>query len=202
MEEGRNGGDSRNNFRRYRIILFISFIIFGIEIVGGILSHSLALFSDAWHVFCDKIAIVFTIIAEYLAEKYKKFEEKIQQTVFIANSILLFFVAFGIFKESLLRIYYPRKITTSIFITIAVVGALGNFIQRLFLQKMSGGLKKAQIILNLHILSDLWQSLAIILGGVIIILTGLVIVDPILSLIIAFLMFVRVIKLINKFNRL
>lgn len=192
----------KNNFYRYKIILLISLIIFAIELVGGILSHSLALFSDAWHVFCDKIAIVLTIIAEYLAEKYDQFKEKIEKTTFLANSFLFLFVAFGIFKEALFRIYYPQKIVTFALIVIATIGAIGNFIQQLILKKMSEGLKEVRKVLSFHILSDLWQSLAIVLNGIVIILTNWLIIDTILSLVIVIIMFCWGIKLLDKFVRL
>lgn len=200
----REGKNEKNNLYRYKEILIISLAIFTIEIGGSILSGSLALFSDAWHVFCDKVAIVLTIIAEYVAEKYKygKFKERVQRWVFLVNSWLLVFVAFEIFREALLRIYYPKKIATSVFIVVAAVGAIGNFLQRLILQKMAGGLNEVRRVLSFHILSDLWQSLAIVFSSIIIALTGFTIIDSIISIIISIIIFSWGMKLLSKFFRL
>lgn len=190
----------RCGIRRYGLILLISFVIFATEIVGGILSHSLALFSDAWHVFCDKIAIGLAILAEYWAIKFPngKKENGVKKAVAYANIFLLLFIAFKIAEEALVRIYAPQEIESLLMTAVAVFGALGNYFQNFILKKSAVGKDVVHEVVGFHIVSDLWQSLAVIAGGAVISITGKTIVDPVLSLLIAAAMFFFGIKLLLK----
>ena len=148
------------------------------EIVGGILSGSLALLSDAVHNLSDTVSIAISYFANKIAQKpknlgmtygYKRAEilsAFINSTLLLAISALLIFEAFK-------RLKSPESINGTLMITVALIGLIANFISVFLLEKDSHenlNIKSSY----LHLLSDTVSSVGVLAGGVVIKLWGIV----------------------------
>lgn len=171
------------NLKRYWLVLGISIPILIAEIIGGIASGSLALLSDAAHVFQDILIVTITILIERAIKRGAN-EAKLRSISAYLNSFFLFLVAGWIGWEAIERFSAGSQISSGILIGVAVFGALGNYFQHQILAS-SHSKDITHRGLSLHVLSDLWQSVAVIGAGILIALTGVMIFDLIISLVIA-----------------
>lgn len=159
------------------------------EVVGGILSGSLALLSDAVHNFSDTVAIALSYFANRIAQKpkdarrtygYKRAEilsAFINSTVLLAISALLIVEAFR-------RLRSPESINGNLMIAVALIGLVANFISVFLLEKDSHenlNIKSSY----LHLLSDTVSSVGVLAGGVTIKLWGVLWIDPLVTVLIS-----------------
>ncbi len=159
------------------------------EVVGGILSGSLALLSDAVHNFSDTVAIALSYFANRIAQKpkdarrtygYKRAEilsAFINSTVLLAISALLIVEAFKRFKS-------PESINGNLMIIVALIGLIANFLSVFLLEKDSHenlNIKSSY----LHLLSDTVSSVGVLAGGVAIKLWGVLWIDPLVTVLIS-----------------
>lgn len=172
------------DIRRYWLIFLVALLIFGIELVGGIISGSLALLSDASHVFADKIAILCSIVIESGIYKDQQRKEKWRPVGAYINAILLLAVAAWLAFEATARFGRPQEILGGIVIPVAVVGLALNYLQYRILKPHADAHLTSKGM-HLHILSDIWQSVGVIIAGALILLTGMAIFDLIISGVIA-----------------
>lgn len=166
--------------KRYSLVFILAAIIFVVELVGGIISGSLALLADAGHVFTDAIAILVSIITAYFVKTKRWHEHSVRALGGYINALLLLGIAVWVGIEGMDRIDHPRDIASKTMITIALIGTLGNWMQ----YKILGTLEEEHVThkaMNLHILSDLLQSVVVVLGGTLIYFTDKHIIDPVLS---------------------
>lgn len=180
-------------------VLFISFLLIFtfmiVEVIGGILTNSLALLSDAAHMLSDAFALGLSLFAFKLSEKvsnsnktygYKRFEIL---AAFI-NGITLLVISLYIFWEAYHRFLEPPNVSGTM-LWIAVIGFLVNVIVALILIK--GGDTKNNLNLRsalLHVLGDLLGSVGAIIAGLLILFFDWNIADPIASVIVAVLILV------------
>lgn len=167
------------------ISIFLNLAITIAEIIGGILSNSLALLSDAVHNLNDTLSLGISLAARKIskkeANKDKTFGYKRAEIIgaFI-NLITLVLVAIFLIKEGVERFFDPQPIDGFTMFWVAIVGLMGNFITAALLfkdSKDSLNLKSAYI----HILSDGLSSVGVIIGGWLIIKYEWFIVDTILT---------------------
>jgi cobalt-zinc-cadmium efflux system protein len=168
------------------VIIFTSFILV-VEVIGGIISNSLALLSDAAHVFSDVIALTLSFLALRLAARPPSTSRTFgyhRAEVFAAltNGILLLFVSFFIFKEAYQRFLTPPDIKTTEMLLVAVFGFLVNLWVALRLRGHKHDLNIRSAFL--HVVGDALASLGVIVGAVVIIFTGNTVADPIISVLI------------------
>jgi len=167
------------------ISIFLNLVITIAEFVGGILSNSLALLSDAVHNLNDTFSLGISLAARKISKKGadqdKTFGYKRAEIIgaFI-NLITLVLVALFLIKEGAERFFNPQPIDGLIMFWVAIVGLLGNFITAALL------FKDAKDNLNLrsayiHILSDGLSSVGVIIGGWLILKYEWYIVDTILT---------------------
>jgi len=168
------------------IVMGLNFAITLVEVIGGLLSGSLALLSDALHNFSDGIAVIVSFIALRLSKRentlrstfgYKRAE--ILAALF--NSSLLIIISFFLFREAYLRIQRPQEIESRLMIMVALVGLVANVISVWLLKpgsKDNMNLRSAYV----HLFSDSLSSLGVIIGGILIYYLNITIVDPILTL--------------------
>jgi len=160
------------------------------EVIGGLISGYLALLADAVHNLSDVASLILAWLglkaSQLPATKkstygYKRVEV---MTAFI-SAIALVVIAVFIFIEAYQRLMAPRPIThPGLFLTVAVIGLLGNFFSIWLLHSERGkslNLKTA----FLHLAYDTLSSVVVIIGGIVILYTGRVIIDVILSCLIA-----------------
>ena len=183
-----------NNLKRLKsenkliitIILNLTISIF--EIIGGLLSGSLSLISDALHNLSDSASMFISLFSLRVAYREKSSRntygfKRAEIIAALINSILLFITLAYIFYESVQRLIHPQEVSSIIMLPVAIIGLLGNFFSALIL------FKESQKSINLkstflHIVIDTISSIIVIFGGLIIHYTGWFYIDPILSLIV------------------
>ena len=163
-------------------VLWVTLLILILEIGGGLYSGSLALLADAGHVFGDSTAIVVNIIAALLV-KFNARTKRVRDAAFRINIGLLFLVAGWIMFEAIERLENPGEVLGPVMVVVAFMGGVGNFIQQRILAAAAAEHKHhAHRALSLHVLSDLMQSVAVVIGGIIIWIGGWNFIDPVLSI--------------------
>lgn len=170
------------------ISIFLNLTITIAEVIGGLLSNSLALLSDAVHNLSDTVSLGITLIAKKIAKRgtnsEKTFGYKRAEIIgaFI-NLITLVLIALFLIKEGIERFLDPQPIDGFTMLWVSVIGLLGNIITAFLLYK------DAKSSLNMrsafvHILSDGLSSVGVIIGGWLVYKYQWYIVDPILTLLI------------------
>lgn len=173
--------------KELKIVIFFTSVILVVEVIGGIISNSLALLSDAVHVFSDVFALTLSFFALSLAARPPSTSRTFgfhRAEVFAAliNGVTLFMISFFIFKKSYERILMPPDIKTTEMLTVAV---FGFFVNLWVIHRLKGHGDDLNIrSAFLHVVGDALASLGVIIGAVVIILTGSTIVDPIISVLI------------------
>jgi len=176
---------THNHFKEENLIIImeLNFIITLVEVMGGLLSGSLSLLSDALHNFSDGISVIVSFIALKLSKRgntlkntfgYKR--AKILAALF--NSSFLIIISFFLFKEAYLRIQHPQNIDSKIMIAIAFIGFAANAFSVFLLKpgsKDNINIRSAYI----HLFSDSLSSLGVIIGGILIYYFNITIIDPI-----------------------
>lgn len=174
---------------RLWISIFLNLIITLAEFVGGIISGSLALLSDALHNLNDTASLAISLIARKISKRDANIDKTFgyQRAEIIGafiNLITLVIIALFLIKEGVERFYNPQPIDGTVMFIVAVIGLLGNVITAVLLYKSSEeniNIRSAYI----HILSDALSSVGVILAGIAIIYYQVYIVDTILTLVIA-----------------
>ena len=179
-----------HHFREENLIITmaLNFIITLVEVIGGLLSGSLALLSDALHNFSDGISVIVTFIALRLSKRENTLKntfgyKRAEILAALFNSSFLIIISFFLFKEAYLRLQNPQNIESKIMISVAFVGLVANTISVFLLKsgsKDNMNIKSAYV----HLFSDSLSSVAVIIGGIFIYYFNLTIVDPILTFII------------------
>jgi cobalt-zinc-cadmium efflux system protein len=171
------------------IALSITVLMMIAEVVGGILSNSLALLSDAGHMFTDNLALLLSFFAMKFATmpatERKTFGfYRLEILAALLNGIVLVLVSLYIMYESYLRMIHPQHVAGQLMLIVAFLGLVANVIGAFFLFKHS----HASLNIRgayLHILGDALASIGVVIGGVIIIYSGWYLIDPILSMVIS-----------------
>lgn len=172
------------------LTIFLNIAITLSQVVGGILSGSLALLSDALHNFSDVISLVISYVANLLrgkkASNHKTFGYKRAEIMaaFI-NAATLMIVAIFLMKEALERLWDPQEIASDLVIWLSIVGIAANGFSVLLLQKDAKGnmnMKSAY----LHLLTDMMASVAVLVGGLLMKFYQIYWVDAVLTLLIGF----------------
>ena len=171
------------------ITMALNFFITVAEVIGGIISGSLSLISDALHNFSDGFAIIITYIAMRLSKKPKtlKYTFGLKRAEIIAaiiNASTLIIISFFLIKEAVERFYNPSPITGSLMLIVAALGLVANVVGTLLLKKGSEGNLNIRAA-YFHLLSDAVSSLAVIIGAVFIIFYKIYWIDPVLTILIS-----------------
>lgn len=167
------GGANAKALRR-ALALTATFLV--VEVAGALLTGSLALLSDAAHMFTDAAALAIALLAVRLGQKaadnrrtfgYARFE--ILAAAF--NAVLLFLVALYIVYEAYRRLSAPQEIQSVGMLVVAVAGLVINFIS---MRMLSAGKENSLNLKGayLEVWADMLGSLGVILGAVVIYFTG------------------------------
>ena len=178
---------THNHFKEENliIIMVLNFIITLVEVIGGLLSGSLSLLSDALHNFSDGVSVIVSFIALRLSKRENTLKntfgyKRAEILAALFNSSFLIIISFFLFKEAYLRIQHPQNIDSKIMIAVALVGFAANTFSVFLLKPGS----KDNINIRsayLHLFSDSLSSLGVIIGGILIYFFNITIVDPILT---------------------
>ncbi len=184
------------------ITIALNFFITIVQIVGGIISGSLSLISDAMHNFSDAIAIIITFIALRLGKKPKtpKYTFGLKRAEIIAaviNASTLIIICFFLIREAIDRLNNPNEIEGNLMLAVAVIGFIPNVIGALLLKR--GSEKNINIrAAYFHLVSDAVSSIAIIVGAVSIIAYKVYWIDPILTILIALYILIEAYKILKE----
>lgn len=175
--------------KRMVITMLLNFSISLVEIIGGVLSGSLSLVSDALHNFSDGIAIIVSYVALRLSKKNKTDNytfgfKRAQILAAIFNSGILLAISIYLVFEAVVKFSHPQDINGTLMLYVATFGLIANIIGTLLLFR---GAKSNMNIRStyLHLLSDAVSSVAVIIGALAITFFHQYWVDPILTIIIA-----------------
>ncbi len=189
-----------NKFRRLRFALILTAAGMLIEFAGGILSNSLALISDAWHMLTHLFALGMSYLAMFLALRpiTKKRTYGFYRAEVLAafvNGIVLIFISIYIVYDAVERFLNPQEIKVGEMLLVALIGLVVNGISITLLSRdQSHDLNIRSAIL--HELGDIVSSVAVVVGSFIIFYTNNYIVDPILAVFICILIIIWAFKLI------
>jgi len=170
-------------------VVLLNATITAAEFIGGLLSGSLALLSDATHNLSDTAAIALSYFANRIAQKprdaQKTFGYKRAEILaaFLNSSVLLVISLFLII-EAVKRFRNPETIDGALMITVAVIGLLANLLSVFLLHRDSRDNLNIRAS-YLHLISDTVSSMGVIAGGVIIRIWGIFWVDPLITILIA-----------------
>ncbi len=183
----------QSNIKRVQFALVLTGTFMLVEVVGGILSGSLALLADAGHMLTDTMALALSAIAFRMSsrpadEKRSYGYQRFQILAAFVNGLSLLVIVGWILFEAIQRILNPPLVVGQMMLIVATAGLVVNVIVFLIIH---GG---DQENLNmrgaaLHVLGDLLGSIAAITAALIILYTGWMPIDPILSIGVAVLIF-------------
>jgi cobalt-zinc-cadmium efflux system protein len=179
-----NGFDAQKA-GQLRFAVVLTAAVFAGELVGGLLTGSLALLSDAWHVFSDILALALSLSAVGLAcrpptSRHTYGLHRVEVLVALANGAVLVLISLGILWEAYRRLLVPGHISSLPMLVVALVGLAANGLVALRLGGHSHGdlnLRSAY----LHVLGDLLASVGVVVAALVIWLTGWVLADPLIS---------------------
>jgi len=192
---GHDHGHHHHTHHANKKTLLIAFIIIFsymiIELIGGILTNSLALLSDAGHMLSDAVSLGIGLLAFTLGEKaanyqktygYKRFE--ILAAFF--NGVTLIIIAIFIFIEAIKRFANPPEVASTGMLIISTIGLLVNILVAWIM--MHGGDTKENLNLRgafLHVIGDLLGSVGAVIAALFIIFFNWTWADPLASIIVA-----------------
>lgn len=175
--------------KRLLLSLGITIVVMIIEVFGGILTNSLALMSDAGHMFTHSFAIAISLAAIIIARKppchHKTFGlYRMEILAAFINGLFLLLIVFILIFEAIQRIIQPMEILPFEMLVIAFVGLLVNLTSIFILQA-----SKTQDLnirgLFYHIIADTISSIGIVIAAVVIYFTDWYFIDPLISLFIS-----------------
>ena len=177
------------NGKNLLITIVLNIVITAAQVIGGVLSGSLALLSDALHNFSDVISLVVSYIANKLTKRkaslHKTFGYKRAEILaaFI-NASTLIIVAVMLIIEAIKRFQNPEEIESNLVIWLSIIAILGNGFSVLLLRKNADdnmNMKSAY----LHLFTDMMASVAVLIGGLLMKYYQIFWVDSALTLVIA-----------------
>ncbi len=180
--------------------LAVTLVILAGEVVGGLLSNSLALLSDAGHVLTDAFALGLSLVAAMVMKRPSDYRatygyQRIGLLAALINGVSLVVMAIFIFMEAYARLVSPPAINSSLMLVVATAGLIGNIAMALILSRGHKDLNLQSAWL--HVLGDTVSSVGVIAAGFIIKFTGWVLADPLASCLVGVMIIVgggRVIK--------
>lgn len=167
-----------------------------IEIVGGVLTNSVAIISDAVHDFGDALSIGIS----YWLERYSKKGRTVTFTYgykrfsllgALLNSLILFGGSVFVFAQAIPRLFAPQEVNSSGMMWLAIAGVAINGFAAL---KLMRGESLNQRAVMLHLLEDVLGWVAVLVGSFVIRWTGWLFIDPLLSMAIGLFILVNVVR--------
>ncbi len=207
MLHSQNGHQHNQSFqdltvRRLIYSIFLNLAITLSEIIGGILSNSLSLISDALHNLMDTFSMVVSLFARIVSKKpisrtktfgYKRAE--IIAAFININGLII--ISFFLFKEAFHRLFNPVEINGTLMFVVALIGLAGNAVSAALLYRSS----KENINIRssfVHILSDAFSSVGVIIAGIFIMFGGWFFLDAVLAFIIGTYVLIQSWHMLNR----
>jgi cobalt-zinc-cadmium efflux system protein len=188
------------------ISIVLNVVITIAQIVGGIISGSLALISDALHNFSDVLSLVFSLVAHKLSRRKATINQTfgLKRSELLAafvNAATLIIVAFILIYGAIERFFKPQEIESNLVIWLALLGILVNGFSVLLLKKDADhnlNMKSAY----LHLFTDMMASVAVLVGGLLMKFYGWFWVDSVMTILIAVYLIIVGSDLIKKSTKM
>ncbi|MGG0739216.1 cation diffusion facilitator family transporter [Niallia taxi] len=193
---GHNHSHSHGHSSNKKVLL-LSFIIITsfmlIEAVGGFITNSLALLSDAGHMLSDSISLVIALLAFQLGEKAASFNntygfKRFEIIAAMINGVTLILISLYIIYEAIGRFANPPEVATTGMLIISIIGLFVNVIVAWIM--LRGGDTEHNLNMRgafLHVISDMLGSVGAIIAAIVIMAFGWGWADPLASVIVAIL---------------
>jgi cobalt-zinc-cadmium efflux system protein len=188
--------------RPLTIVLGISSVILVVEIVGAVLSGSLALLADAGHMLTDVAGLTLALVAAVLAGRpatdartwgYRRAEV----LAAAAQASVLLAVGGFVLIEGVRRLFEPPEVASGVMVVFGIVGLFGNAVSILLLSRISGGNLNTRAAL-LEVVNDALGSAAVLVAAGIIAWTGWARADALASILIGLMILPRTWKLLRE----
>jgi cobalt-zinc-cadmium efflux system protein len=176
------------NRRALQITFALTLVYFIVELIGGLLTNSLALLADAAHMLTDVGGLALALFATWIAKKPATPQKtygyyRVEILAALANAVVLFLISFYILYEAYRRFEEPPEVASVPMLLIAVIGLAINVVG---IWNLHHGAKES---LNVHgayleVVSDALGSVGVIVAAVIMLMTGWYYADPIFSVMI------------------
>ena len=176
--------------KRLLTTILLNIIITVSQVIGGIISGSMALFSDAMHNFSDVISLIISYIANKLATQKEQTIDKTfgykraEIVAALINATILVVLSFVIIYEAISRFNHPKVIESNWIIYLSILSIVLNILSVILLKsdaKNNLNIKSTYV----NLLSDVFTSIIVLVGGILIKYRHWYFIDPLLSLIIA-----------------
>jgi cobalt-zinc-cadmium efflux system protein len=169
--------------------IVLNIVITVAQVIGGILSGSLALISDAIHNFSDVVSLIISYVANILSKKKASINQtfgfkRAEIIAAFVNSLSLVVIAIYLIYESIIRFMNPEIVKSDLVILISFISILANGFSVLLLKKDANhnlNMKSAYV----HLFSDMMASIAVLVGGILIHFFKIYWIDSVLTFAIA-----------------
>lgn len=178
------------NRENIKVAFLLNLMFSIIEVFGGLLTNSSAILSDAIHDFGDSLSLGLAMIFDKKSKKkanndYTYGYKRLSVISAIINLLVLSIGTVFVFKEAIERLLAPQVVMANGMFALAILGIIINGISVL---RMKGSSKISEKAVMLHLLEDLFGWIAVFVVSIVLLFTEFYILDPILSLIICFIM--------------
>ncbi len=211
--------DNRSTQQRFIYSIILTSLILVAEVIGGLLSGSLALLSDAAHVFMDIFALVLSFIALKLAirppdDQHSFGWHRLEVVAALINGVSLFIISVGIWIEAVKRFQHPVAVHSIEMLVIAVIGLAVNVVVAFILgghdhahndhnleHAQETGSKKRNLNVQsafLHVLGDAISSVGVIIAAITIQFTKVEWIDPLISVLIGVIIFISAFRVLKS----
>lgn len=188
--------------KRLGFVLGLTALFMFVELVGGLVSNSLALIADAAHMLTDVGAIGLSLFVLWFSRRPAQPQKtygylRLEILAALVNGVALVVISIAIFWQAYQRLLSPQAVEGGLMLGVATAGLLVNIAAAWILHG------SAEHNLNLrgaylHVIGDLVGSIGAILAAVIILLTGFTIADPIISMVVGVLILAGSWKLVRE----
>jgi cobalt-zinc-cadmium efflux system protein len=190
------------NRRLLTVVLAISITILTVEVIGAVLSGSLALLADAGHMLTDVAGLTLALIAATLANRPATLQrtwgyQRAEVLAAAAQAAVLLAVGGFVIIEGARRLFNPPEVASGVMLVFGLVGLLGNATSILVLTTARGSNLNMRAAF-LEVVNDALGSVAVLIAAAVITLTGWLRADAVVSLLIGALILPRTWKLLRE----
>ncbi len=181
------------------IVLTLSFAV--IEFLAGLWSGSLALMADAGHMLTDSSALALAALASWIASRpadrrHSWGHGRAEVLAAMANALILIGLVAVIIWQAVGRLISPPEVQGAVVVIVALIGLVVNLSVLAILRRGKPNINVRGAIL--HVMGDLLGSLAALSSGIVILATGWMPIDPVLSIFIAVLILIAALRLLYE----
>ncbi|WEV36596.1 cation diffusion facilitator family transporter [Lactobacillus sp. ESL0677] len=175
--------------KRYAYVTLLNIIITIAEFIGGFVSGSLALLSDAVHNLSDVGAIIISFVAHLISNRSRNQNktfgyERAEILAAFTNGIILILISVTLFVEAIERFWQPSQIKGGIMLIVAIIVLIANFVSMLAMyQDAQGSLNVRSTFV--HMMSDALSSIAVVIGAVVIYFWQITWLDPVMTMLVS-----------------